>query len=75
MASNPYVNKVALADGTTLIDLTNDDVTAGDVKSGILFHKPNGESGVGSLVLAHYYTGSSAPSSSLGNDGDIYLQA
>ena len=28
----------------------------------------------GSVVIQHYYTGSSAPSSSLGVDGDIYLQ-
>ena len=28
----------------------------------------------GSVVIQKYYTGSSAPSSSLGNDGDIYLQ-
>lgn len=29
----------------------------------------------GSVVINKYYTGSSAPSSSLGNNGDIYLQA
>jgi len=28
----------------------------------------------GSVVLQNYYTGSSAPSSSLGNNGDLYLQ-
>ena len=28
----------------------------------------------GSVVIQHYYTGSSAPSSSLGSNGDIYLQ-
>lgn len=28
----------------------------------------------GTVVINKYYTGSSAPSSSLGNDGDIYLQ-
>lgn len=28
----------------------------------------------GTVVIQKYYTGSSAPSSSLGNDGDIYLQ-
>ena len=26
------------------------------------------------LVIQHYYVGSSTPSSSLGNNGDIYLQ-
>lgn len=34
----------------------------------------NGEKVTGSLVVNKYYTGSSAPSSSFGNDGDIYLQ-
>ena len=29
----------------------------------------------GSVVLQNYYTGSSAPSSSLGENGDIYLQS
>ena len=28
----------------------------------------------GTVVIQSYYTGSSAPSSSLGNDGDLYLQ-
>lgn len=34
MANNPYTNKVVLADGTVLIDLTGDDVSASDVLSG-----------------------------------------
>jgi len=29
----------------------------------------------GSVVIQHYYTGSSTPSSSLGANGDIYLKA
>jgi hypothetical protein len=29
----------------------------------------------GSVVINKFYTGSSAPASSLGNNGDIYLQA
>lgn len=28
----------------------------------------------GSLIIQHYYTGSSTPSSSLGSNGDVYLQ-
>lgn len=47
MASNEYTNKVVLADGTVLIDLTGDDVTASDVLSGIKFHLPSGASGTG----------------------------
>ena len=47
MASNQYVNKVVLADGTTLIDLTSDDVTRASVLSGIKFHLPSGEATTG----------------------------
>lgn len=35
----------------------------------------NGSKITGNLVVQKYYTGSSAPSSSLGNDGDIYVQS
>lgn len=47
MASNQYVNKVVLADGTTLIDLTGDDVTRASVLSGMKFHLPSGEATTG----------------------------
>ena len=43
---NQYVNKVVYA-GTTLIDLTIDDVTASDVAYGIKFHLPSGEATTG----------------------------
>lgn len=36
-------NKVQLADGTTLIDLTEDTVTAGDLISGVTAHDRSGE--------------------------------
>lgn len=38
---------------TTLMDLTGDDVTAADVKSGKLFHLPDGTQGTGSLTGAY----------------------
>lgn len=44
-------NKVVLADGTVLVDLTGDDVTEADVASGKLFHKPDGTSGVGTSTF------------------------
>lgn len=48
MANNPNTNKVVLADGTVLIDLTGDDVQASDVLKGKKFHLPSGAQGTGS---------------------------
>lgn len=67
------VNKVVWGN-TTLIDLTSDTVTSASVLIGVSFHKPNGEVATGTLQTQTYYTGSSAPASSLGVNGDIYLQ-
>ena len=50
MASNEYTNKVVLADGRVLIDLTNDDVTAAHVLSGMKFHLPSGAASTGSCT-------------------------
>lgn len=44
--ANQYTNKVILGN-ETLIDLTNDTVTAADVASGVTFHLPNGQPSVG----------------------------
>lgn len=46
---NQYVNKVIYA-GQTLIDLTDDDVTAAHVLSGMKFHLPSGAPGTGSCT-------------------------
>lgn len=43
MANNPYVNKVELANGTTLIDLSTDTAVAADVAQGKYFHLATGE--------------------------------
>lgn len=67
------VNKVVYG-GDTIIDLTSDTVTVSSLLSGTTAHDKAGNSISGNLVIQHYYTGSSAPSTSLGNDGDIYLQ-
>lgn len=48
--ANQHVNKVVLSNGTTLIDLTNDDVKASDVLSGIKFHLPSGAEGTGACT-------------------------
>ena len=55
-------------------DVTGVTAAAGDVVSGKDIVDSSGAVVHGSLVIQHYYTGSSAPSSSLGVDGDIYLQ-
>lgn len=40
--ANEYVSKVVLSNGTTLIDLTGDTVTAADVLSGVTTHGKDG---------------------------------
>lgn len=50
MASNEYVNKVVLAGGNTLIDLTSDTAVAADVASGKYFHLASGERVQGSCT-------------------------
>lgn len=42
MANNPYVNKVQLADGSVLVDLTSDTVTADKLMSGFTAHGADG---------------------------------
>lgn len=42
MAENQYVNKVALADGTVLLDLTADTVTPSDLALGVTAHDMSG---------------------------------
>ena len=74
MANNPYNNKVALSDGTTLIDLSTDTAVATDVASGKYFHLATGQRVSGLLSFVTYYTGSSDPSSGTGSNGDIYLK-
>lgn len=66
-------NKVVY-DGNALIDLTSDTVTAATLVNGTTAHKADGTSVTGTLVIQHYYTGSTTPDASLGADGDIYLQ-
>lgn len=67
------VSKVALGDGRTLIDLTSDTVDAAHLSQGYTAHGPDGSAIVGTLAAQNVLSGESAPSSSIGNNGDIYL--
>lgn len=67
-------SKVQLSDGTVLIDLTSDTVTSSGLLSGYTATAADGSKIQGSVIIQHYYTGNSAPSASLGVNGDIYLQ-
>lgn len=65
--------------GTQIFGVTGSytsDATAAasDIVSGETAYA-NGSKITGSLVINKYYTGSTVPSSSLGSDGDIYLQS
>lgn len=73
------INKVIYA-GSTLIDLTGDTVTdPSHIMSGYIGHLADGTkvtgTGQGGADSQGIHTGTTAPSSSLGDDGDIYIQA
>lgn len=67
-------NKVELANGTVLIDITDTTAVAADVVSGVYFYNQSGVKMQGSLTFQTIYSGSSAPSSSTGVNGDVYIQ-
>lgn len=49
MATNPYKNKVQLSDGTVLIDISGDTVTAGKMLSGTTAHNAAGAQITGTM--------------------------
>ena len=65
-------SKVVVA-GVTKLDLTSDTVAADNLIYGYTAHDKAGEAVTGTLVVNNYYTGSAAPESSVGSDGDLYL--
>lgn len=66
---------VVIFGNQTLIDLRNDTVAADKLLNGYTAHDRGGDAITGSVQFVTYYTGSSAPSANLGNNGDIYLQS
>jgi len=62
-----------LTTDTELTSIANAIRTKGGTSASLTY--PTGfVSAIEAIVFQHYYTGSTAPSSSLGDDGDIYLQ-
>ena len=72
MASNPYVNKV-VANGSTVIDISDTTATAADVTAGSYFYTADGRKVGGSLSFSTIHTSSSAPTSAQGSNGDVWL--
>lgn len=70
----PSVNKVVYS-GRTLIDLTNDTVTAAAMRKGYTAHDRSGAQITGTMEEgAKVYSGMGKPSASLGSNGDIYVK-
>lgn len=66
-------NKVVV-NGTTKLDLTGDTVTAASLLSGTTAHDRSGAPITGTMVVNTYYSGTAAPSNSLGSNGDFYVK-
>ncbi len=66
------VNKI-IYNAQVLIDLTNDTVAADNLLAGVTAHDKSGNQVTGNVTFGTVYTGSGEPASSVGTDGDIYL--
>ena len=55
-------------------DVSGVTAVEADVVAGVVFVDSSGAQRTGTLVVQTYYYGSSAPSSDLGADGDLYLK-
>ena len=53
--ANQYVNKVELADGTTLIDISSDTVTADKLLAGYTAHRADVQAVTGTWSLQNVY--------------------
>ena len=71
----PGVQLPKTGGGTALFtDVTPTTASAADVAQGKIFFDAQGQQQTGSKQFVTYYTGSTTPSSSLGQNGDIYLK-
>ena len=66
------VNHVII-NGETVVDLRNDTVSVDKLLKGVTAHDKTGAAITGTVSFATVYTGSGEPSSSLGEEGDLYL--
>lgn len=83
---HPSTTAQSIASGTyltgaqTIAAVTTSNLSASNIISGVTIKVGDSSdddcvaSVTGNVVLQNYYTGSSAPSSSLGQNGDIYIQ-
>lgn len=75
MANNPYVNKVQLANGTTLIDITDTTATASDVASGKTFYLATGERATGTSSGGSYLPSTYRAVEYLQSDGSQWFDS
>ena len=59
--ANEYVSKVVLSNGTTLIDLTGDTVTASDLLTGVTAHDKSGAQTTAALLARSVQKQGSTP--------------
>ena len=84
---HPSTSSQSIASGTyltgaqTISPVTTTNLSASNIVSGVTIKVGDSSdddriaSVTGNVVLQNYYTGSSTPSSSLGSNGDLYLQS
>lgn len=84
---HPSTTSQSISSGTyltgaqTISPVTTTNLSASNIVSGVTIKVGDSSdddcvaSVTGNVVLQNYYTGSSAPSSSLGSNGDLYLQS
>lgn len=74
ISSGQYLTGVQTIKAVTVSGLSADSILSGvTVKVGDANDDDRIASVTGTVVIQHYYTGSSSPSSSLGDDGDVFL--